>query len=55
MEDMYHCCRYCKHYKDGCCIRDNFDVEVVWVDEEHIKEVELYIKKPESFYCSNWE
>jgi len=54
MEDMYHCCRWCKHYEDGNCTRENFYV----VDEYGCnvpEEIKLEIKEPESFYCSNWE
>lgn len=55
MGDEYKVCRYCKHYKDGCCTRDNFTVtdKETWYDVTDY--MELAIKEPESFYCSNWE
>lgn len=53
--DMYHACRWCKHYKDGCCTRDNFTVtdKETWYDVTDY--MELVINEPESFYCSKWE
>lgn len=49
-------CRWCKHYKNGNCTRDNFyvyDINDLIVDMSN--EVVLEIKEPESFSCSNWE
>ena len=55
MDDMYHVCRYCKHYKDGNCTKENFYI----FDEESEcymgNTVELYVKEPDDFYCKHWE
>ena len=54
MEDMYHSCRWCKHYKDGCCTKDNFYLinERGWPVEEDVR---LEIKEPDTHYCKDWE
>lgn len=49
-------CRWCKHYKNGNCTRDNFyifEMDDYVVDISN--DVLLEIKEPEKFYCSNWE
>ena len=53
--NMDKVCRWCKHYKNGCCTRDNFTVndKETWYDVTD--EVDLTIKEPDKFYCSNWE
>lgn len=54
--DMYHSCRWCKHYKNGYCTNGNF---YVYEKEDYVvdisDEVLLEIKEPESFYCKHWE
>ena len=55
MSDEYKVCRWCKHYKDGCCTRDNFNVNDKETWNNITDEVELVIKEPESFYCKHWE
>lgn len=55
MDDMYKTCRWCKHYKNGCCTRDNFTVINKRSEDDINNRVRLEIKEPESFYCSNWE
>lgn len=54
MDNMYHTCKWCKHYKDGCCTNENI---FVWdIDFENIPEyVNLEIKEPNTFYCKEWE
>lgn len=47
-------CRWCKHYKNGCCTKDNFYITDRMGDDVE-DDVDLEIKEPESFYCSNWE
>ena len=54
MSDMYKTCRWCKHYKNGCCTKDNFNVTDRMCDDVN-DEVTLEIKEPDKFYCSNWE
>lgn len=55
--DMYHSCRWCKHYKNGRCETDNFNVlDITDKYEDDVTDLTaLEIKEPESFYCSNWE
>ena len=55
MSDMYKTCRWCKHYENGDCTRDNFTVNDKDTWSDVTDEVDLTIKDPESFYCSNWE
>jgi hypothetical protein len=53
---MYHTCRWCKHYENGCCTNENiFDVDVNIEGEGSVESVDLVIKEPESFYCKEWE
>lgn len=55
-DDMYHSCRWCKHYENGYCTRDNFymyEKDDLMVDVSI--DVLLEVKEPESFYCKHWE
>lgn len=54
-EDMYHSCRWCKHYDNGHCTKDNFNVMNKRTWSDLTDKVELEIKEPESFYCKDWE
>lgn len=47
-------CRWCKHYENGNCTRGNFYL-IGECGYEVEDEIDLSIKEPESFYCSNWE
>jgi hypothetical protein len=54
---MYHTCRWCKHYENGCCTKakEIFYVSE-WDTDYSIEEVaDFEIKEPESFYCKEWE
>ena len=66
MDDMYHTCRWCKHFskEDGRCLKDLFyvemDTECLLFLEEHNLYIELdewavCIKDPDNFYCKEWE
>lgn len=54
-ENMYHSCRWCKHYDDGSCTRDNFQITDRDTWNDVTDEVKLLINEPESFYCKHWE
>ena len=57
MSDEYKVCRWCKHYKDGCCTKgaDIFSISVLDANYTIEEITHLEVKEPESFYCSNWE
>lgn len=59
MDDLYHVCRWCKHYENGCCVKDNFIAvdrdQQGNIDDIANDKVELVIKEPETFYCKDWE
>lgn len=55
MDDMYHACRWCKHYENGHCVKENFIVVESDTQYEVDDIVELLIKEPETFYCKDWE
>jgi len=56
MDEMYHVCRWCKHYENGNCTRDNFILTDVTDNFEDVTDItNLIIKEPESFYCKDWE
>ena len=52
---MEKCCKRCKYYEFGKCVRENFDI----VDETELEvitdRVTVEVKEPDKFYCSNWE
>ena len=56
MDDRYHVCRWCRHYSNEKCLKDNVDV-VVRVDNKYIDpdDVEIYIKDQTTFYCKEWQ
>ena len=55
-DNMYHTCRWCKHYKDGCCTNENiFVVDVAMEGDGLLESAELVIKEPNTFYCKEWE
>lgn len=66
MDDMYHTCRWCKHFSkedDRCC--KNFFYIVMDIEYFHnlekcysspeIKDFDVCIKDPDNFYCKEWE
>lgn len=57
MDEMYHVCRWCKHYENGNCTKGKDIFYVSELDTDYsIEEVaEFEIKEPESFYCKYWE
>lgn len=58
MDEMYHTCRWCKHYKDGKCLKEIVDV---FIADDVIGDIigddmiEVFISDPENFYCKEWE
>lgn len=61
MEDMYHTCRWCKHFseEDDRCCKDLFyismDVGTGFYSPIDNSEMGVCIKAPENFYCKEWE
>lgn len=66
MDDMYHTCRWCKHFskEDDRCLKDLFYVEMnmeyanllgkhyLFLDME---DAHACINDPDNFYCKEWE
>jgi hypothetical protein len=55
VEDMYKTCKWCKYYKDGFCIKESFNVLDDWGKPYNYLEVNLEVKEPDKFNCSEWE
>lgn len=58
VDEMYHTCRWCKHFSDEKCTKGIVDVLVmddVVGDILGDESVEVYIRNSDEFYCKEWE
>jgi len=66
MDDMYHTCRWCKHFskEEDRCLKDLFYVEFstayLTFLEKYYSPIEVEggrvcINDPDNFYCKEWE